>query len=606
MFDAQEYLAELRRVADTTPKTAAVPHEDIRIRDLPWKDYGAQAFVDYAMSWATERWSRGPDCPMQFRPIQAVALLVIHLTGGALLPIGTGHGKTLLLLLAASALQGNRRAPVLLIPPSMRREVDNLRAEYNQSFKIPTNLRIMAYSQLSVASSTAWLEQNAPGAIIADEGHNLRHLDSARTRRVERYMKKHPDTPCVFMSGTLTSKSLRDYAHLSQWALKGNSPLPLLNYFTYLQSWCAILDAKPVKVTGNTRFVAEASNADFCRMNALFPDYLDYEGEERVSRARALFQQRLAHAPGVVATSTASVGANLWLVRREVETPQEVLDHIQMVEDRWQRPDGEELQDAPAKWRCGRQLAQGFYYRWVWPGGEPDHDWLTTRAQWHKAVRAVCERSLPHLDSPMLVGQQVHYALAGKDSLVATYEGLLDAYRDWEPHSRKRWGSSHTPPTETVWVSDYLVKDAVAWWRAGKARFVWYEEHAIEDALARAGLPIFGRGTQPQDIRGAHGAALSLHCHKDGKNLQYGHHEMLYMSVSPSGTIMEQSLSRTHRSGQTEDDVYAYYYDNTEPSKAALASAVSTSRYQQETTGSPYRLCYCKWAEEKNLTDGNE
>lgn len=610
--------AYLQSLADAAKRRSAAPasetlYEDARIRDLPWVDYTADYAVEAALEWANEKWSRGPNAPMQFRRVQAMALMVAHLCGGALYPIGTGWGKTLILSLVSSVLPNpSLRPPLLLLPPSMRESFESEKKLYNQSFKLPLNLKVMAYSQLSVASSTAWLEKNVPGALIGDEAHNLRHLDAARTKRVARFMKLHPNTPCVFASGTFTAKSLQDYAHLAEWALKGQSPLPMLKHYMTLMAWCAVLDAKPTKASGGSgRFAAKATPGDYTHMRALFPDWRDYDdtdGEDgspspRVTRARAIFKDRFTHAPGVVGTSTASVGANLWIVRRDVTAPKEVLDALTKLEDTWQRPDGEELVDAPAKWRCGRQLAQGFYYRWRWPNDEKDVDWLTARAAWHRAVRDVVERNQPHLDSPLLVGQQVHLARAGHPSLVEDDVALLQAYEDWAPHSTKRWRGEPTPPTETVWISDYLVKDAVAWFRAGPARLVWYEERAIEEAFAAAGLPVYGRGSAPQEIRGAHGAAISLHCHKEGKNLQYGHTEMLYMSLPPSGTVLEQSLSRTHRAGQTADDVFAFYYNHTEPSENALASARATSLYQQDSTGLPFRIFYAKWIEEKDLNN---
>ncbi|NQZ57829.1 MAG: hypothetical protein HRT88_10255, partial [Lentisphaeraceae bacterium] len=42
----------------------------------------------------------------------------------------------------------------------------------------------------------------------------------------KRYMDAKPKTEFCGMSGTLTSKGLHDYAHLSHWALKDTSPIP--------------------------------------------------------------------------------------------------------------------------------------------------------------------------------------------------------------------------------------------------------------------------------------------------------------------------------------------------------------------------------------------
>jgi hypothetical protein len=487
------------------------PDDAERIRDLPLADYADPEFVSFALAWCTLRWSRGPDAPMQFRPVQAVALLVAHMTGGALLPIGTGFGKTLVVLLAADAL-GARR-PLLLVPPALRVSLETGRAEYDRSFRIPRNLRVMAYSQLSVASSTDALERLAPDVIVCDEAHNLRHLDAARTRRVERYFKRHPEARGVFASGTLTSKSVRDYAHLGKWSLREGSPAPLPEHFPALQAFANVLDAKPVRKDGDSRYVAGAQPADFARFSPLFPDWLDYDGSSpepsayeeaevdpqaervspRVREARARFQARLRSTPGVVATSEASVGCSLLLIERPLEVPASVAEQLAELDRTWCRPDGEELVLAIDVWRCGRQLSQGFYYRWKWPDGERDVDWLRTRAGWHRAMREVIGPE--HLDSPLLVTMAARRALEGEENAVSQREGLLEALRQWTPHSKKRWRGQRTPPTETVWVDRFLVDDAVTWFKEHPLGLLWYSDHAIVDALAEAKVPVFGAGT---------------------------------------------------------------------------------------------------------------
>ena len=94
---------------------------------------------------------------MQFRPIQALALFVCHLNGGGFLPVGTGHGKELISRLAADAV--GARKPLLLIPPDMRAPFAAHTPEYARSFRLPPNVTVMAYSQLSMATSTDALER---------------------------------------------------------------------------------------------------------------------------------------------------------------------------------------------------------------------------------------------------------------------------------------------------------------------------------------------------------------------------------------------------------------------------------------------------------------
>lgn len=606
MIDPSEYLRQLAERPPAVASNGVQINEGARIASLPRVDYSTADWEAVALAWASDRWSRGPDAPMQFRPIQAVALLVAHLTGGAICPIGTGHGKTILSLLAADAM--GARKPLLLIPPSMRVSFERSRLDYAKSFKLPPNLRVMAYSELSQAKNTDKLEKLQPDVIVCDEAHNLRNLDSARTKRVARYMKAHPQTKCVFMSGTLTSKSIKDYAALAKWALKAGSPVPHPEFYPLLQAYCAVLDAKPTKASGDSRYVCDAQDSDFAQLGDLFPDWYDYDPEprtedgkpipsERAAKAREIFQDHLTHTPGVVGTDTASVGASFLCIKRNITPPPSITDHLARLADTWCRPDGEQYSLAIDVWRCGRQLTQGFYYRWVWPEGKVDKEWMTTRAAWHREVRRVVGRSQPHLDSPLLVTQAARRAVAGEPSPLADDYALLQALEGWEPHSRKRWGSKRTPPTEAVWVDEYLLDDAMKWVKDHPTGLVWYEEGAVADKLRERGMKVYGPNTNPEDIAGRHAAALSIPCHKDGKNLQQ-HSENLILSFSPSGTVMEQLVSRTHRSGQEADEVSLYYYEPTEPAANAVASACNNARYIQDTMKSPQRLCYADWTEE--------
>lgn len=610
-MNTSDPLAFLNALGDGGNNPALARADDAtRIRDLPVVDVRAPDFEAVAMSWASSRWSRGPDAPMQFRPIQAVTLLTVHLTGGGLLPIGTGWGKTLVSMLAADAM-GARR-PLLLIPPAMRASFEAARREYSASFRIPSNLRVLAYSQLSTSASTDMLDRLAPDVIVADEAHNLRHMDAARTKRVSRYLKKNRGTRCVWASGTLTSKSIRDYAHLAEWALGTGSPAPLTTHYPQLQAFAAVLDAKPVKARGDERYNAPAQVSDFVIFAPLFPDWKDWSNEPedadaesetsevvctpRVRQARRLFRERLVSTPGVVTTSEASVGAALNFIERTIDLPEVVAYHLNQLELTWTRPDGEELQTAIEKWRCGRQLTQGFYYRWTWPDGVVDKAWMATRSAWHREVRAIVQRNEPHLDSPMLVARAARRALNNHEDPgpLAKETALLQALEDWLPHSTKRWGRLRTPPTETVWIHDYVLRDALAWVEDNPTGLVWYEDNAVGSKLAELGLQVYGSGRNPEDIAGRHAGALSAFVHSDGKNLQK-HSANLLLSTPPNGKTMEQLVSRTHRAGQMEDTVTVEFYHHTEPAKKAIAEARNDARYIQDTTGVGQRLVYGDW-----------
>jgi hypothetical protein len=58
---------------------------------------------------------------------------------------------------------------------------------------------------------------------------------------------------------------------------------------------------------------------------------------------------------------------------------------------------------------------------------------------------------------------------------------------------------------------------------------------------------------------------------------------------------MEQLISRTHRAGQKEDEVYWWYYAHTDPARQAVSEARNKALYTQTTMGDPQRLCYANW-----------
>ena len=164
----------------------------------------------------TDKYSK-PGETFHLRSIQSQALAEIEKMGGLVAPIGVGHGKFLISALAGTALNADR--PLLLVPPALVAQTEKEIQKFQSLCKIPNNLQVLSYGKLSVAAGTALLESVRPDVIIADECHYLRHRTAARTKRVIRYFKNHPNAKFVGLSGTFTSKSLKDYAHLVELAL---------------------------------------------------------------------------------------------------------------------------------------------------------------------------------------------------------------------------------------------------------------------------------------------------------------------------------------------------------------------------------------------------
>lgn len=541
--------------------------EDERIASLP--RWSLASVPDL-----TERF-RTPTGAQALRPIQSAALHAIGEGRGLLAPIGVGHGKGLITMLAGTAAGAKR--PLLLIPPPMREPFARELRKFRPHWRVHPGLRVMSYSELSVASGADALERIAPDLIICDEAHNLRHKDATRTRRLLRYMQAHPEVRFVALSGTLTRRGVADYAHLAELALRDGSPLP--RGFRELEAWGAILDADRGKK-------APPTEVDWWHMRALV-------GHRReVDFARETYRERLVSTPGVVATDEASVGASLQFTELPLEVPPVVSAALSELERTWTRPDGEELESPLALHRVATQMSAGFFYRWEWGPRGPDWEWLTTRAAWHRELRRLVAMDRPGMDSPLLC------TLAVSRGQLADPEAL-QAWRAWDPHRSKRWQGQPTPPTVPVWLDGFLVDAAAAWacerLDDGEPSIIWYSELAVEQALREYGFPVFGAGTElPADASRHPLICCSVRAHGTGKNLQAWSRNLV-LSWPTSGADVEQLIGRTHRAGQEADVVRVDYLAHTRAAREAIVKSRADAEYLEATQGLPQRILYGTW-----------
>ena len=544
--------------------------ESRRIASLPTWDYDAilarcqpGGDLDY-----TPRF-RVPGGTMALKPVQNMALYWTEQRRGLIGSLAVGSGKTLLSLLASQVLKAQR--PILFVPPTMqiplRREMEKLA----KHFTLPKNLYIIPYSQLSVAKSSDLLEQIKPDLIICDEAHSVRSPDAARTKRVLRYAAQFPSTRFVMLSGTLTSKSLRDYGHLCELALREGSPLPTET--ADLLAWSNCLDSGSIPQQKDWSLFAA-----FC-------DVRHIEDEtRRKEAARDAFRERFNATPGVVSTREQSVGCSLNLYERELSVPPAVRDALRELHATWTRPDGEEMPSALDLWRLGMQISQGFYLRWAWPNGVVDWEWMEARSEWHRQVRGVLQENVTGMDSPLLVWNAVAHG-------TLTNPAVVRAFHAWEAVKHRP-----PPPVETVWIDDFIVRDALAWLREHPKGIVWHNDRATEIALRAAGVATYGAGETPPLDGSKGGLALSIRVHGTGLNLQYAHSENLFLSFPSSGKTVEQLIGRTHRQGQDADEVGCWYYSHTTDASEAVRKAREDARYIEATQGSPMKLNLCTWA----------
>lgn len=496
-----------------------------------------------------------PGGEMQLRPIQSQALYEISQMQGLVAEIGVGWGKTLVTLLTPSALHsttGRWFRSLLLIPPKILKEqfwpdVE----EYARHFWIPRDvLTVLPHSKLSHYESSTLLTELAPEVVIIDECHAFRNFDAARTKRLHRYFEANPETRLVAMSGTLSSRSLKDFAHFNQWALGAQDPLP---HGYLLDRWCEVTDV-------------DAASAEAGYLSRLQEQYGGLKPREAV-------QEHLQQSWGFVQTCTHSVDVPLYLDSVTIETPEEIQNHLKILEDLWELPDGTMLTMPPHKAEAARHLSQGFHYYWVWPDGEPDVDWLAARSAWGSACRTVLNWNKPELDSPYLV------QLACESGKPPTRE-CARAWRFWSVEKQKP-----DPPTASVWLDSFLIDYAVDWLQSNPGGLLWYEHDAVGTQLAERGVVTYTAEFPPPRGIDRHSCAMSM-AHSEGQNLQ-AWNKALVLSPPRSGKLWEQMLGRLHRALQ-EEPVYFEWMAHTQPFREAMYSAKRDARYKRH--GQPQKL----------------
>lgn len=524
-------------------------------------------------------------CITTLAPIQGWALEEAHRTGGLIAPVGVGFGKTGISLLLAMVI-ADAKSAVLLVPPNVKPQLLTRDIpQWAAHFKLPNvvdgppfplvagrpALRVIAYSELSNHKATALFDRLKPDLIIADEAHNLRRAfgaqKSSRARRVKRYFDEQENTRFCALSGTMTARSIKDYAHLSAWALGEGSPLPL--HQPTVEEWASALDPLPLVAPGG-------------HLKKLCA------GGETL---RDGFRRRLVQTPGIVATEEGSLGTSLQLLERKPPPmPQPVRDALATVE-KWTRPDGEELVEALTKAKCAREVACGFFYRWRWPRGEEIDTievWLEARAKWHRELRDKLKFAREHMDSPLLLAK----------AAIRFFDGYKGPLPVWASEHWQRWvevRDTAKPETEAVWIpeGEYLARDAAEWAKEAPG-IVWYEHDAFGKRVAElSGAPLFGGGTEASTAilgeKGTRSIVASIKAHGTGKNLQ-AFARNLVANPPSDAAAWEQLIGRTHRQGQKADEVEVHVYRHTDAMADALDTATMRAQYIRDTLGTNQKL----------------
>lgn len=525
-----------------------------RILALPKREPLPQDFADRLTEVL-----KTPNGTMRLRDLQAQALLDIGTCNGAFCPIGVGDGKTLISFLAARVLGAKR--PLLLEPAGLIKERANDRDALARHWQIPNNVRMYSYEMLGRADHETELEIYEPDLIVADEAHRLKNDAAAVMKRVNRWMRTHPDTAFVALSGSFMDKSILEFAHILFWCLKLGAPIPLDR--SQLEEWALALDEK---VEDERRY----------EPGALY-SFASPEDGEGLAAVRRGFKRRLTETPGVVASIADGeyIGASIYVRPIQYEVSKVTEAHFKKLREEYLTPDDWDVTPIDI-WRHSRELALGFHQ--IWEPRPPD-EWRDARRAWFAFVRRVLSRSQT-LDSP----EPVERACDAGD---LDSGGTLEAWREIQP--------TFTPNPVPVWHDDSALQVCAKWMK--KPGIVWSEHVPFARRLAKlAGVSYYSReglddaGRFIGDAKSGTSAVVSADANREGRNLQGIWHRNLIASPMESCTWWQQLIARTHRPGQREDEVIVDVLLGCGEHYNAMIKAIASARAVLDTTGAPQKL----------------
>ena len=587
------------------PPGATAPAKEVqetadfrRIRDAERIEWQNATDLPQICEWLSAQF-RTPSGDRTLRPGQAAALLALKCCGtpGAFIPLATGTGKTDVSFLAAEVIGALR--PLLIIPAKMinsgktQREHEAARRRWRIrplmpkamatsrgpiGTTAPLPLRCVSYEALGRESYTNALEAWNPDLIICDEVHKLRHTSAAVTRKISKFVRVfHPRV--LLESGSVTNREIQEMAHLLKWCLGDGTPLPTTFHEFQMWSW-ALNEKVPDAVRiepGALLSISPPAEGD-----TLMPD-----GSEASDRtiARRRFARRLLTTKGVVGSvdDLPKIGllANVISLPPTAEV-QAAADHMRQMEE---TPCGIPMEMPSLEcWRHDRELSCDFYYRW---DTQPPFEWKWARKSWASFVREKLKGSRKW-HSPMDLVNAI-------DRREVDDLGLLSAWRNvrhlFDPEKHK----------EPVWLGDQTLRYCAEWLEREKG-ICWVAHQCFGKRLMeRTGVPYFAAGGKCKGVaidthRGP--AIASIKAVNEGFNLQTLHSKNLIATTPTTNLENEQLISRTHREGQTEDDVEIVFLQTLPGDCQALTQARADAMYVQSLMMQPQRLCYATWLNE--------
>lgn len=553
-----------------------------RIRDMPVRDWESNPALAVLVDGLTERLRtnqtipkhmltcNGGDVPDRLLPAQAIALMDLTQRGGALVPLVTGGGKTLLTLLAPK-LVGARTSilniPKRLIPKTLRAahalwpywHLPDVIIEDGTktvlSLKNTCELHLISY-QVLPHRATCLLDL-APDLYMADECHYLKNRRAAATKIVKQLRRRLPNTAFMCLSGSMAARDLRDFTHMARWCLGMSAPVP--TDWVETQSWAL---ATAEKVNDESRLEPGA-----------LLQLGDAMGDTPLDTARRRFAQRLTRTPGII--SAANDLPPCGLIVREIDLPPtpEMDRWLNELRAKNELPNGDPCEDALSLYAKERQCAMEFWYQYKTP---PPIPWRNAKKAWASWCFAELRLSKT-MFSAMDVANRIDRGELDDGGVLAKWREIRSTFE---------------PETEAVWFGDSTLKWAQAWLEKEQG-LCWVSHVEFGDRLSEiTGVPYFREQARCgrlyiEDHSGP--AIVSVFSCNEGLNLQHKWHSNVIMSC-PTGKMVEQLLSRTHRRNQLEDDVTCDIVIRVEADKKAWLQAKADAKCVTDTMAQRQRL----------------
>lgn len=545
---------------------------------------------------------------LELFPDQANAIGEMVRYGGAFVGTDVGSGKSLMMLLGALAVGAQR--PLFCMPANAREGFENVMIPFmRRHFKMPDNLRIVSYETLSSASNKGLLTSIMPDWVFCDEAHNLKNEEISRGLKFMRYFDAFPDTRLACFSGSFLDRSIEAFAHLLYLCLRHSPygcPLPYrrethINQNTKeiagknahaeeLTAWAKAVDAD---VEDEDRY---APGALSLWLDLLSPDERALCVSDRISAQKA-FGARLRTCPGVVFSSAPTSNRRIVIRELAVSIPANIRDAFEVLRETWDTPQGDTIADAAHLYAVVRQLAQGFFYRWVWPvdplTGEEVKDliWLDARKNWHRKIRTAISYGRFDSMAEVKAACEAHelYELArqtGMRDIVEQYKHVprVDSqeFRNWQLVKNR-----YVPVTATTWIDKFLVH-RVAEWLDERPGIAWVESSAMGDAIRGQGFRYY-RGGENEIIYETVSCAAALKAHKEAKNLQ-AFDRNLIVTPPGKGKDWEQLIGRTDRTGQKSQTITVDLFLHARELFTSFYKARRDAEFAQ-APGTPQKLC---------------